>query len=98
MLATFDFEDRTLNGNIVLIDPNGHASLQRQQTISGPFPVAAGPFSGSYKVTANVTVDRETVAFVWNVVPVNGGRTLLMQAGPGAPGAADGGMAGVCQF
>ena len=98
LLATFDFEARTLNGNIVLIDPNAHASVRRQQTISGPFTVAAGPFAGSYTVTANFTVDHDRVTFVWNVVPVNGGRTLLMQAGPGAPGSADGGMAGVCQF
>jgi len=34
----------------------------------------------------------------WNVVPVNGGNTLLMQMVPGQEAGDEGAMAGVCQF
>jgi hypothetical protein len=98
MLATFDFETRTFTGNIVMINPKGPLTTQEQQQVGGAFTISPGPFSGSYAIAATVNVGGESNTFTWNVVPVNNGRTLLMQEGPGPLRSADAGVAGVCQF
>jgi hypothetical protein len=98
VLATFDFDTKTFIGNVVLIDPNGPDSRQRQQLVKAPFTVSAGKNPGFFNISASFEVDNQPHTFTWHVVPVNGGRTLLMQQGPGQPHDADGGQAGVCQF
>jgi hypothetical protein len=103
ILATLDFETRQFAGNIVMINPGGFedpngTTTQEQQTVAGPFTISNGPFAGSYAIKATISLGSESHTFTWNVVPVNNGRTLLMQEGPGQLHSADGGVAGVCQF
>jgi len=100
VLAMLDFETQTFVGNVVLINPAGPNSTQMQETTERvPFKVSPGRLgAGSYTLTAALHVDGEDHTFTWNVVPVNNGRTLLMQQGPGEFRSADGGQAGVCQF
>lgn len=100
VLALLDFDTNTFVGNVVLINPAGPNSTQSQETTQRvPFTVSPGRLgAGSYTITASLHVDGGDHKFVWNVVPVNNGRTLLMQQGPGPFRDADAGVAGVCQF
>jgi len=101
IIATLNLDTKTINGNIVIQNPAGPNSTESQASFSGPFTVTAGPFTGSSTINATLTFSNNAIgrtSFAWNVVPVNGGNTLLMQEGPGPVGGADGGMAGVCQF
>lgn len=101
VIAALNFDAKTISGNIVIQNPAGPNSTETQSAISGPFTVANGPFGGSSTITTTITFaggQFPPTQFVFNVLPVNGGNTLMMQGGPGPVGGADAGVAGVCQF
>lgn len=101
VIGTLNFDTKTIAVNVVQINPALTNSTQTQQSGSGTFAVAAGPVPGSYLLTSTVTLTggSPNPFFSWNVIPANGGNTLLLQASAvKVANAADGGMASVCQF
>jgi hypothetical protein len=101
VMATLNFDTKAIAGNIVTMNPAAALTTQQQSTFSGTFTVTNGTLTGSSVVSASVTIagsPATTNFFTWNVLPVNGGNTLLMQLAPAPAGQASGAMAGVCQF
>lgn len=96
-LGTIDFGTSTLSVNIVsqtAQNPNSNGSpnasfTNTQQQVALNFTVSAGPVSGMY--TLNLASGAGSI----NVIPVNGGNTILMQQ---FVSTSAGGKAGVCQF
>ena len=92
-LGTIDFGASTINVNVVsqsATNTNGNnpAYTDTQSTITAPFTVGS-PASGLYPLTLS------NGGGIINIIPVNGGNTILMQQ---FVTNAAGGKAGVCQF
>ena len=104
VMATLNFETKAIAGNVVQINPNPNTrplQSQQQTSFSGTFAVSNGPIPNSHLLSTTIKFAGQSTAgpgFKWNVIPVNGGNTLLVQLAPMPPESSDGGMAGVCQF
>ena len=90
VLAVLDFSANTISFNVTQVtigNPNSYAT----QTQTGvAFTTAAGPLPGSYTISFTPT-GSPTINL--NLLPVNGGSTVLVQGTSGGSGA----LAGVCQ-
>ncbi len=91
VLAVLDFSTNTISFNVTQVTigtPNSYAT----QTQTGvAFTSVAGPLPGSY--TISFTPSGSPNAISLNLLPVNGGNTVLVQGTSGGSGA----LAGVCQ-
>ena len=91
VLAVLDFGTNTISFNVTQVTigtPNSY-STQTQTAVS--FTSVAGPLPGSY--TISFTPSGSANAISLNLLPVNGGNTVLVQGTSGGSGA----LAGVCQ-
>lgn len=96
-LGTIDFGASKISGNIILQNPNGAGTTESQATFSASFTTAAGPITGSYTISF-VPTPLSTNTMTINIIPVNGGNTVLLQGFNPTAGSQDAGSAGVCQF
>ena len=92
VLAVLDFSTNTISFNVTQVTINTPNNSYATQTQTGvAFTTAAGPLPGSY--TISFTPTGSSTAISLNLLPVNGGSTVLVQGTSGGSGA----LAGVCQ-
>lgn len=96
-LGTIDFTTKTISVNIILQDhpdPPGANFTESQLVIASPFTTVPGPVPGSFTMTFNLP---DNSPFTFNLVPVNGGKTILMQGFNPTAGSQDGSITGRCE-
>jgi len=94
-LGTIDFGTSTISLNITLMDPAPFPPTQYPLTFTTTFTTSAGPIPNSSTITFNFPGSASVFAF--NLIPVNGGKTILMQ-GISPTGGQDGSATGTCQM
>jgi len=94
-LGTINFGTSTISTNVLLQNPaSPQATTESQANFSVPFTTAAGPIPGSYAITFTPSSN----AWTMNLIPVNGGNTILLQAFSPVAGNQGAGIVGVCQI
>ena len=99
--GTLNFSNNTYSINILMLNPGVQGSTQpteNQTVVSGTFTVNAGPVPGSYAVSMPNFASSTGAPYVFNLLPVNNGNTILMQFWNPNSGGQDGGQVGVCQM
>ena len=97
-LGTIDFQTHTISINLVLQDhpdPPGSTFTESQLQITSPFTTAAGPIPGSFTITFTLP---DNSPFTINLIPVNVGKTILMQGFNPNAGSQDGSITGRCEM
>lgn len=94
-MGTINFTNKTISMDIVQENPAGSSTTETSTAFPNvPFTLSAGPITG----TTTISFSLGGTAMTYNLLPVNGGQTVLMQNYNKTSGSQDGGTVGVCQF
>ena len=82
-LIYFDFTNSGFQLNVVGLKTWGVEKITTgsRAVTNGTISVAKGPLSNSFMVTANIPTPVQNYVVTFNLMPVNGGATLLLQSG-----------------
>jgi len=95
-LGTINFLTKTISVNIILIDPAPLPSVEAPFSFTTTFTTSPGPVPGSSTITFTIPGDTTVVTF--NLIAVNGGKTILMQGFSPTAGSQDGSSIGRCEM
>jgi hypothetical protein len=95
-LGTIDFQTSTISVNITLMDPAPLPSTQSPFAFTTTFTTSTGPIPNSSTITFNIPNDPTVLTF--NLIAVNGGKTILMQGFNPTAGGQDGSITGRCEM
>jgi hypothetical protein len=95
-LGTINFVTKTISFNITLIDPAPLPSVEAPFSFTTTFTLSPGPVPGSSTLTFSFPDNGGT--FTFNLVAVNGGKTILMQGFNPNAGGQDGSIVGKCEM
>ncbi len=94
-LGTINFSTSTITSNVVLQNPgNAATTTESQISVSATFTKSAGPISGSTTIAFTPFSNQWTL----NLIPVNDGLTILVQAYSPVAGNQDAAAVGVCRM
>jgi hypothetical protein len=96
VLGTINFVTKTISVNIILIDPAPLPSVEAPFSFTTTFTTSPGPIPGSSTIT--FTIPGDTTVVTMNLIPVNGGKTILMQVFSPTAGSQDGSDTGRCEM
>lgn len=95
-LGTINFQTSTISVNITLQDhPPGQNFTESPLAFTAPFTILAGPIPNSSTITFNLP---DNSVFTFNLIAVNGGKTILMQGFSPSAGSQDGSITGRCEM
>lgn len=95
-LGTINFLTKTISVNIILINPAPLPSTEAPFSFTATFTTSPGPVPGSSTITFTIPGDTTVVTF--NLIAVNGGKTILMQGFSPTAGSQDGSSIGRCEM
>jgi hypothetical protein len=95
-LGTINFVTKTISVNITLIDPAPLPSVEAPFSFTTTFTTSPGPVPGSSTITFSFPDNGGT--FTFNLIAVNGGKTILMQGFNPNAGGQDGSIVGKCEM